>query len=90
MPLLENVPPVLRNLDPFLQFAGDYIPEVQSFFANLTAATNAHDKNGDFGESGPIQHYLRGLISIGPESLASLQLSASAPTAPTPTSSPAG
>jgi phospholipid/cholesterol/gamma-HCH transport system substrate-binding protein len=71
VPLLENVPPVLRNLDAFLQFAGDYIPEVQSFFANLTAATNAHDKNGDFGESGPLQHYLRGLISIGPESLAS-------------------
>jgi phospholipid/cholesterol/gamma-HCH transport system substrate-binding protein len=70
VPLLENVPPVLRNLDPFLQFAGNYIPEVQSFFANLTAATEAHNKNGDFGAGGPIQHYLRGLISIGPEALA--------------------
>jgi phospholipid/cholesterol/gamma-HCH transport system substrate-binding protein len=70
VPLLENVTPVLRNVDPFLQFAGDYIPEVQAFFANLTAATQAHDKNADFGASGPIQHYLRGLIAIGPEALA--------------------
>ncbi len=70
VPLLENVPPVLRNIDPLLQFAGDYIPEVQSFFANLTAATQAHDKNADFGEFGPLQHYLRGLVSVGPESLA--------------------
>jgi phospholipid/cholesterol/gamma-HCH transport system substrate-binding protein len=70
VPLLENVTPVLRNLDPFLQFAGDYIPEVQAFFANLTAATQAHDKNADFGESGPLQHYLRGLVTIGPEALA--------------------
>jgi phospholipid/cholesterol/gamma-HCH transport system substrate-binding protein len=71
VPLLENVPPVLRNLDPLLQFASDYVPEVQAFFANLTAASQAHDKNADFGASGPIQHYLRGLISVGPESLAS-------------------
>jgi phospholipid/cholesterol/gamma-HCH transport system substrate-binding protein len=70
IPLLENVPPVLRNIDPLLQFAGDYIPEVQSFFANLTAATQAHDKNADFGEFGPLQHYLRGLVAVGPESLA--------------------
>jgi len=70
VPLLENVTPVLRNLDPFLQFAGDYIPEVQAFFANLTAVTQAHDKNADFGTSGPIQHYLRGLVSVGPEALA--------------------
>ncbi len=70
VPLLENVTPVLRNLDPLLQFAGDYIPEVQAFFANITAATEAHDKNGDFGEDGPIQHYLRGLVTVGPEALA--------------------
>lgn len=71
VPLLENVTPVLRNLDPFLQFAGDYIPEVQAFFANLTAATEAHDKNADLGENEPpIQHYLRGLVSVGPEALA--------------------
>lgn len=70
VPLLENVTPVLRNLDPFLQFAGDYIPEVQAFFANLTAATGAHDKNGDFGEGGVIQHYLRSLVTVGPEALA--------------------
>jgi virulence factor Mce-like protein len=70
VPLLENVPPVLRNLDPFLQFAGNYIPEVQAFFANLTATTQAHDKNSDFGEGGPLQHYLRALVGVGPEALA--------------------
>ncbi|HEY2767405.1 MAG TPA: MlaD family protein [Solirubrobacteraceae bacterium] len=70
VPLLENVTPVLRNLDPLLQFAGDYIPEVQAFFANLTAVTQAHDKNGDFGEGGPIQHYVRALVTVGPEALA--------------------
>jgi virulence factor Mce-like protein len=70
VPVLENAPPVFRNLDPFLQFLGDYIPEIQAFFGNLTAATQAHDKNADFGEFGPLQHYLRGLITVGPEALA--------------------
>lgn len=70
VPLLENVTPVLRNLDPLLQFAGDYIPEVQAFFANVTAATEAHNLNNDFGEHGPMQRYLRVLDTVGPESLA--------------------
>jgi phospholipid/cholesterol/gamma-HCH transport system substrate-binding protein len=68
-PLLAQVSPVLRNLDPFLQFTGDYIPEIQAFFANVTAATEAHDKNNDLA-SDSIQRYLRGLITIRPESLA--------------------
>jgi phospholipid/cholesterol/gamma-HCH transport system substrate-binding protein len=68
-PLLSQASPVLRNLDPFLQFTGDYIPELQSFFANVTAATEAHNKNVDV-QGDPIQHYLRGLITIRPESLA--------------------
>jgi phospholipid/cholesterol/gamma-HCH transport system substrate-binding protein len=68
-PLLGQASPVLRNLDPFLQFTGDYIPEIQAFFANLTAATEAHDKNNDLGADS-IQHYLRGLITVTPESLA--------------------
>ncbi len=68
-PLLGNIGPVLRNFDPFLQFTGDYIPELQSFFANVTAATEAHDKNSDIS-NGQIQHYLRGLVTINPEGLA--------------------
>jgi phospholipid/cholesterol/gamma-HCH transport system substrate-binding protein len=68
-PLLSQASPVLRNLDAFLQFTGGYIPELQSFFANVTSATEAHDKNNDLPEA-PIQRYLRGLITIHPESLA--------------------
>ncbi len=68
-PLLGQTSPVLRNLDPFLQYTGEYVPELQAFFANVTAATNGHDSNAD-NPAGPQQHYLRGVQSIGPESLA--------------------
>jgi phospholipid/cholesterol/gamma-HCH transport system substrate-binding protein len=68
-PLLGNVTPVLRNFDPFLKYLGDYVPELQALFANVTAATEAHDKNSDL-PSGQIQHYLRGLPTITPEGLA--------------------
>ncbi len=37
--------PVLHNLDPFLQNLGEYVPELQAFFANFTAATQAHGNN---------------------------------------------
>ncbi len=46
-PLLENLRPVLHNLDPFLQYTGEYVPELQAFFANLTAATQASEKNAN-------------------------------------------
>jgi phospholipid/cholesterol/gamma-HCH transport system substrate-binding protein len=68
-PLLANASPVLRNFDPFLQFTGDYVPELQSFFANVTAATEAHDKNSDTSNN-QIEHYLRALQTINPEGLA--------------------
>jgi phospholipid/cholesterol/gamma-HCH transport system substrate-binding protein len=68
-PLLGNVGPTLRNFDPFLKFTGDYVPELQAFFANITAATEAHDGNSDTSNS-QIQHYLRGLVTINPEGLA--------------------
>ena len=38
-PVLENLRPVLHNFDPFLQYLGEYVPELQAFFANVTAAT---------------------------------------------------
>ncbi len=68
-PLLENAIPVLRNLDPFLQFAGEYVPELQSFFANLSAATQAHDVNKN-DPTGPQEHYLRTMLTLNPEALA--------------------
>jgi phospholipid/cholesterol/gamma-HCH transport system substrate-binding protein len=68
-PLLGAASPVFRNLDPFLQYTGEYVPELQAFFANITAATNGHDNNAD-NPTGPQQHYLRAVQTIGPESLA--------------------
>jgi virulence factor Mce-like protein len=74
VPILENLPPVLHNFDPFLQFTGEYVPEVQAFFANLTAASQASLKNGNIPEgpvyqSSPKLHYLTTMSVLGPESL---------------------
>jgi phospholipid/cholesterol/gamma-HCH transport system substrate-binding protein len=68
-PLLGNVSPTLRNFDPFLKFTGEYVPELQALAANVTAATEAHNKNSDTS-NGQIQHYVRALPTINPESLA--------------------
>jgi phospholipid/cholesterol/gamma-HCH transport system substrate-binding protein len=73
-PVLENLRPVLHNLDPFLQYTGEFVPELQAFFANLTAATQASVKNGNIeaigGQKGPKQHYLTSMQVLSPESLA--------------------
>ena len=69
VPLLENTSPVLHNLDPFLQYAGEYVPELQSLFANVTAASEAHDTNAD-DAGGPPEHYLRTMQARGPQGLA--------------------
>ena len=73
-PVLENLRPVLHNLDPFLQSLGEYVPELQAFFANLTAATEAHGANGSSAKNGqtqgPQQHYLRTMLVFNPQSLA--------------------
>jgi phospholipid/cholesterol/gamma-HCH transport system substrate-binding protein len=66
---LESFRPVLHNLDPFLQYLGEYEPELQAFFANFTAATQAHGSNTNT-PGGPQQHYLRSMQVLGPESLA--------------------
>ena len=72
MPVLENLRPVLHNLDPFLQFTGEYVPELQAFFANLTAASQAQGFNGSLERpaKGPKQHYLTTMAVLSPESLA--------------------
>lgn len=70
-PELANLPPVLHNFDPFLQYLGEYQEELQSFFANFTAATQAHGVNADDESPGvPQLHYLRTMQIITPEGLA--------------------
>jgi phospholipid/cholesterol/gamma-HCH transport system substrate-binding protein len=70
VPILENVRPVLHNFDPFLQFAGEYVPELQAFFANFASATQAHNLDSNTENQGPQLHYLRTIQVVGPESLA--------------------
>lgn len=68
-PVLGNLSPVLRNLDPFLQYLGTYEAELQSFFANFTAATQGHNINAN--DSGaPSEHFIRTMQVVSPESLA--------------------
>jgi phospholipid/cholesterol/gamma-HCH transport system substrate-binding protein len=73
VPVLENLRPVLHNLDPFLQYTGEYVPEVQAFFANVTAATEGSEGNANFGKEGPKQHLLTTMNVLSPESLAIYQ-----------------
>jgi len=70
VPILENFRPVLHNLDPFLKYLGEYVPELQSFFANVTAATQANEPSADFGKEGKKAHLLTGMPVLTPESLA--------------------
>jgi virulence factor Mce-like protein len=65
---LENFRPVLHNFDPFLQYLSEYVPEVQAFFANFTAATQAHANNTNT-PGGPQQHYVTAMNTLTPESL---------------------
>ncbi len=70
-PVLENLRPVLHNLDPFLQYTGEYVPELQAFFANLTAATQGSEKNANVpAKQGPKEHLLATMAVLSPESLA--------------------
>ncbi len=72
VPILENFRPVLHNLDPFLQYLGEYLPEVQSFFANITAAAEGTEESSDFpaSEHAPKVHVLTAMQVLSPESLA--------------------
>ena len=69
VPVLENFRPVLHNLDPFLQYTGEYVPEVQAFFANVTAASEATEGNANTGGQGPKQHLLTTMAVLSPASL---------------------
>jgi phospholipid/cholesterol/gamma-HCH transport system substrate-binding protein len=71
IPLLENIRPLLHNFDPFLQYMGNYVPEIQAFFGNLTATTQAHLGDTNTHGQGPTTlHYLRTMQVFTPESLA--------------------
>ncbi|HEY1688000.1 MAG TPA: MlaD family protein [Solirubrobacteraceae bacterium] len=73
-PLLEALRPVLHNFDPLFQYLGEYLPELQSLFANFTAATQARlGASNITSEAVGIvtkPHYLRAMQYVGPESLA--------------------
>lgn len=70
VPLLENLRPVLHNLEPFLRYSSSYVREFQSFFANLTSASEYQEGNGDYpAHEGPKQHMLTALSVLNPESL---------------------
>ncbi|MGI8511954.1 MAG: MlaD family protein [Solirubrobacteraceae bacterium] len=66
-PLLAQFDPFLRNLNPALQFVGLYRRELQAFFANTVAATQATDTPGSGSRK---VHYLRTTNPNNPENLA--------------------
>jgi phospholipid/cholesterol/gamma-HCH transport system substrate-binding protein len=62
-PLLNQTDPALRQLIPILEFIGAYKGELNAFFANTAAATQAFDP-------GTRLHYLRTTNPFNPENLA--------------------
>jgi phospholipid/cholesterol/gamma-HCH transport system substrate-binding protein len=72
VPLLGATSPVLHNLNPFFQYASEYVPEFQALFANATAATQTHGKNTNI-PGGPQQHFLKAMNTLTPEGLSVYQ-----------------
>ncbi|HEY0632898.1 MAG TPA: MlaD family protein [Thermoleophilaceae bacterium] len=66
-PLLGQLEPFLRNLNPILDYLGLYKREIASFFILDSASTQAVDR--PTGTSGLV-HYLRTANPLGPENLA--------------------
>jgi phospholipid/cholesterol/gamma-HCH transport system substrate-binding protein len=64
-PLLGQIDPALRQLNPVLDFVGLYKRELTAFFANTVAATQATTVSN----KGPL-HYLRTQNPLNPENLA--------------------
>jgi virulence factor Mce-like protein len=62
-PLLAQADPALRQVIPILEFLGEYKGELNSFFANTAAATQAFDP-------GTRLHYLRTTNPVNPENFA--------------------
>jgi phospholipid/cholesterol/gamma-HCH transport system substrate-binding protein len=66
-PVLGELDPALRQLNPILSFLGLYKDEINAFFANTVASTQA--TNQAAGEKNPV-HYLRTTNPINLENLA--------------------
>jgi len=66
-PLLRQLDPFLRDVNPILDWLGIYKREFASFFALDSAATQAVDRPP--GSNGPV-HYLRTANPFNPENLA--------------------
>jgi phospholipid/cholesterol/gamma-HCH transport system substrate-binding protein len=66
-PLLGQLDPVLRQLNPILSYVGNYKDELNAFFANTVAATQATSPPDAQGQK---VHYLRTMNPINPENLA--------------------
>ncbi len=70
-PVLAALRPVLHNFDPFLQYTSEYLPTVEAFFANFTAASQAKTNVSNIPSLNNVRpHYLRAMQHIAPESLA--------------------
>jgi virulence factor Mce-like protein len=66
-PLLGQLDPFLRNLNPILDYLGIYKREIASFFALDAASTQAVDRPPG---SNTVIHYLRTANPLNPENLA--------------------
>jgi len=66
-PLLGELDSPLRQLNPILSFLGGYKQELNAFFSNTVAATEATDKPA---KSANQVHYLRTTNPLNPEALA--------------------
>jgi virulence factor Mce-like protein len=64
-PFFGALSPALAQLNPLVQYLGAYPGELTSFFANVTAATNASTN-----QSGKLTNYTRVMGPLSPEGLA--------------------
>jgi phospholipid/cholesterol/gamma-HCH transport system substrate-binding protein len=67
-PLLGAFEPFLRNADPMVRYIGQFRREITGFFANVTAASQAHDVQ--LPRTPNEVHYLRTSQTLTPEALA--------------------
>ncbi len=66
-PVLGNLDPILRNLNPILTYIGLYKRELNTFFTNTVAATNAKQAGPNGGRE---VHYLRTTNPVSAENIA--------------------
>jgi phospholipid/cholesterol/gamma-HCH transport system substrate-binding protein len=71
-PLLDDFEPFLRNANPMVRFIGAHRKEVDAFFANVSAASISRDVDDGSGRLGGAQevHYLRTSQTLSPQGLA--------------------